>query len=362
MPSLFTNPIETGNTIASINIVRKEVTAILRVVNIVVQVFVLPYYVYLIYKNWTDPFYIVVYGLLLFVSVLAFILELILNRKLRNKDEELAKKKMAKGVRINSLVFKGLKYAVRLLILGIAAFQIVTKDDLTALYVVTTVLSAIMIIGQILLDVFVSLCLRYFEFIRLGFEADMRESPILNMGKSEQVIARKLESEAESLGVDEKTRSERNKMALIKEEMAKNKEESKKKATEQIKHRSKLIRRQKFADAVSSEEMKAKIMAIYEKKLVEAEKVLLNEKKLAASLDKAKSRLEGIPDGLDGLSELSKTLDEFESLSEEKRLKVLAAVLYFLDPFTAIMDLRGEIGYADDEYVAELLIEEAQEE
>ena len=108
--------------------------------------------------------------------------------------------------------------------------------------------------------------------------------------------------------------------------------------------------------------MKAKIMAIYEKKLVEAEKVLLNEKKLAASLDKAKSRLEGIPDGLDGLSELSKTLDEFESLSEEKRLKVLAAVLYFLDPFTAIMDLRGEIGYADDEYVAELLIEETQEE
>ena len=284
-------------------------------------------------------------------------MELVLNKKLSEKDEELAKKKMAKGVRINSLVFKGVKYAVRLLILGIAAFQIATKDNLTALYVVTTVLSAIMIIGQIILDIFVSLCLRYFEFIRLGFEADMRESPILNMGKSEQVIARKLETEAESLGVDEKTKSERNKMAMIKEEMARNKEDSKKKATEQIKHRSKLIRKQKFLDAVADEGIQERIKTIYDKKIAEAAKVIANERKLASTILKAKKAIEKAPDGLDGLKRLSGLLDGFDDLEEERKIKVVGALLYLNDPFTAINDLHGEIGYADDEYVAESLFQ-----
>ena len=91
MPSLLTNPIETGNTVAAINIVRKELTKILHVVNIVVQVLVLPYYIYLIYKNWSDVFYMVVYGLMLLVSVAAFIIELILDGRLKKKEDKAKK-------------------------------------------------------------------------------------------------------------------------------------------------------------------------------------------------------------------------------------------------------------------------------
>ena len=268
---------------------------------------------------------------------------------------------MEKGKRINSIIFKGVKYSVRLLILGIAAFQIATKEDVTAVYVVSTTLSAIVIIGQIILDIFIMLCLRYFEYLRLGFEADLRESPILNMGRSEQVVARRLESEAEAMGVDEKARSERNKLAQIKEEMAKNKEESKKKATEQIKHRSKLIRKQKFADAVSGDEIQNKIRLIYEKKVAEAGKYLANEKKLEALLAKAKKALDKVPDGLDGLLALKGMVDKLKEETPEVKTKVVGALLYFLDPFTAIFDLRGEIAYADDEYVAEMILQNEEE-
>ena len=60
-------------------------------VNIVVQVLVLPYYIYLIYKNWSDVFYMVVYGLMLLVSVAAFIIELILAGRLKKKEDKAKK-------------------------------------------------------------------------------------------------------------------------------------------------------------------------------------------------------------------------------------------------------------------------------
>ena len=359
MPSLLTNPIETGNTVAAINIVRKELTKILHVVNIVVQVLVLPYYIYLIYKNWNDVFYMVVYGLMLLVSVAAFIIELILDGRLKKKEDK-AKKVAEKNKRINSYVFKAIKYVVRFLILAVAIIQIATKET-TAIYVVTTALSGILIVGQIVLDIFVMLALRYFEFIRLGFETDLKESPILNLGKSEQVVARKLEAEAEAMGLDEKVKSEKAKLALIKEEMAKNKEESKRKAQEQIEHRSQFIRRQKYADAVKGEEIQAKINAIYQKKLKEADKYLSNEKKLVALLAKAEASLGRIPTGLDGLSALKDMIPDFGTLEPEWQGKFVAALLYYLDPFTAILDIRGEIGYADDEYVAETFLKERDE-
>ena len=359
MPSLLTNPIETGNTVAAINIVRKELTKILHVVNIVVQVLVLPYYIYLIYKNWSDVFYMVVYGLMLLVSVAAFIIELILDGRLKKKEDK-AKKVAEKNKRINSYVFKAIKYVVRFLILAVAIIQIATKET-TAIYVVTTALSGILIVGQIVLDIFVMLALRYFEFIRLGFETDLRESPILNLGKSEQVVARKLEAEAEAMGLDEKVKSEKAKLALIKEEMAKNKEESKRKAQEQIEHRSQFIRRQKYADAVKGEEIQTKINTIYQKKLKEADKYLSNEKKLVALLAKAEASLGRIPTGLDGLSALKDMIPDFGTLEPEWQGKFVAALLYYLDPFTAILDIRGEIGYADDEYVAEMFLKERDE-
>ena len=359
MPSLLTNPIETGNTVAAINIVRKELTKILHVVNIVVQVLVLPYYIYLIYKNWSDVFYMVVYGLMLLVSVAAFIIELILDGRLKKKEDK-AKKVAEKNKRINSYVFKAIKYVVRFLILAVAIIQIATKET-TAIYVVTTALSGILIVGQIVLDIFVMLALRYFEFIRLGFETDLKESPILNLGKSDQVVARKLEAEAEAMGLDEKVKSEKAKLALIKEEMAKNKEESKRKAQEQIEHRSQFIRRQKYADAVKGEEIQAKINAIYQKKLKEADKYLSNEKKLAALLAKAEASLGRIPTGLDGLSALKDMIPDFGTLEPEWQGKFVAALLYYLDPFTAILDIRGEIGCADDEYVAEMFLKERDE-
>ena len=359
MANLFTNPIETGNTIASINIVRKELTKLLRIINIVVQIAVLPYYIYLIYKNWGNVFYIVVYILLFVVSLAAFILELILNDKYNKNEEEQGKRKLAKGKRINSLIAKGIKYIVRILILSIAIFQIaLNQDAVTAVYVVTTALSAIVIVGQIVIDIFIALSLRYFEFIRLGVEADLRESPILNMGKSEQVMARKLEAEAEALGVDEKASSERKKLAMIKEEMAKNKAESKRKAEEQIKHRSRLIRKHKFADIVSTEKMQSKMRYLFEKKIEEANRILANPKKRKATIEKAKKGLAKIPDGLDGLKELPNLLDSLDTLSTFLAAKVVAAALYFLDPWTAIHDIKGEIGFADDEYIAEQVIAE----
>ena len=338
-PSLFKKPIETGHTVASINIVRKQLLRLLRIVNIVVQALVLPYYAYLLGKNWGDAFYVTVYSILIGVSLSAVIIEQVIINQQNKAEGKAEKRRIKKRRRVNNLIFKSIKYVIRLLILIMAYVQIALGVR-NALFVATTILSTLLILGQILLDILVMLILRYFEYIRLGFEADLKSSPIFNMGSSDAVTARRLESQAEEMGVLDVSSSEVSKLDEIKAEMALNQEEAKKEAQASIRHSSILIRQKKFDDAVADPSIQEKIEKKFKKKLVDAKGLLTSPIKYSLFLSKMRKKLEKAPEGLRGLDAFPLMLDWVEDkesgISESAKSSILAACLYCLDPFTVI--------------------------
>ncbi len=364
-PSLFKKPIETGHTVASINIVRKQLLRLLRIVNIVVQALVLPYYAYLLGKNWGDAFYVTVYSILIGVSLSAVIIEQVIINQQNKAEGKAEKRRIKKRRRVNNLIFKSIKYVIRLLILIMAYVQIALGVR-NALFVATTILSTLLILGQILLDILVMLILRYFEYIRLGFEADLKSSPIFNMGSSDAVTARRLESQAEEMGVLDVSSSEVSKLDEIKAEMALNQEEAKKEAQASIRHSSILIRQKKFDDAVADPSIQEKIEKKFKKKLVDAKGLLTSPIKYSLFLSKMRKKLEKAPEGLRGLDAFPLMLDWVEDkesgISESAKSSILAACLYCLDPFTVIPSYKGEISFADDEYVINKVIDEVEAE
>lgn len=364
-PSLFKKPIETGHTFASISIVRKQLLKLLRAVNIIVQILVLPYYAYLIGKNYADPFYVSVYGTLVGASLLFMLLEQLFLRRQNAAEDKAERRKAKKRRQINRLVFKSVKYAIRLLILTMAYIQIAlgTRE---ALFVATTILSSLLILGQLLLDVFIMFVLKYFEYIRLGFAADLKSSPIFNMGNSDQAAARRLESQAEEMGVFDLTSSEVSKLEEIKAEMALNEQESQKEAKASIRHSSILIRKKRFVDAVADPALQERIEKRYSKKKAAAADILNDANRCAALFEKMRRKLEKAPEGLAGLQAFPQLLAWAEegqgAISEQAKTEILAATLYCLDPFSLISSFRGEIAYADDEYVINKCIDAVEEE
>ena len=81
----------TKHTMASIDIIKSQLSKILKWLSIIVSIIFVAYYAYLIYINLDSVFYIVAYSVLLAASVSAFICEIALSRP--NKyDSKLVKK------------------------------------------------------------------------------------------------------------------------------------------------------------------------------------------------------------------------------------------------------------------------------
>ena len=81
----------TKHTMASIDIIKSQLSKLLKWLSIIVSIIFAAYYAFLIYINLDSVFYIVAYSVLLAASLAAFICEILLNRP--NKyDSKLVKK------------------------------------------------------------------------------------------------------------------------------------------------------------------------------------------------------------------------------------------------------------------------------
>lgn len=167
-----------SHTTSALSLVIKELKLIFKVTNIVVQVLLLGFYGLIIYANIDRPVLMPLYCVLAGISLIAFIIELVLSGK-KDENEDAKKKKARKLNRKTRKIFFGiLKYITRITILVIVIINLAQHGG-TDLDIVTTCLSAVLIIANIIVDILVTLVERYIAILRIGFMSDMQGNGIV---------------------------------------------------------------------------------------------------------------------------------------------------------------------------------------
>ena len=167
-----------SHTTSALSLIVKELKLIFKVTNIIVQVLLLGYYGLTIYANIDRPILMPLYCVLAGVSLIAFVVELVLSNK-KDENEDAQKKKARKLNRKARKIFFGiLKYITRITILVIVVVNL-SQHGGTDLDIITTCLSAILIIANIIVDILVTLVERYITIIRIGFMSDMQGNGIV---------------------------------------------------------------------------------------------------------------------------------------------------------------------------------------
>lgn len=167
-------------TTASLSLILKELKAIFKITNIIIQVLLITFYGWMIYQHINNYALLACFSLLTLVSLIAFTLELILESSIDKEEETVNKRKIRKASkRQRRLIFGITKYVARITILVFVIIEIV-KYGGSDLKIIATILSAVLIIVNVLVDVITYLVQRYILMIRLGFYTDMQTGGIVH--------------------------------------------------------------------------------------------------------------------------------------------------------------------------------------
>jgi hypothetical protein len=174
------DPISTRYTRAAISQIKDEINGISRLATLIVQLLTMGYYGAMIYMNYQDLFRVIVYSISLVVTLVAYIVSLVLtDDKKAPKDKRRAKTKIRRRAK---LVFKIINYVARTAAVTYA-FYVLSRYGGSELALILTVLSAVLILINLLIDFIIYLGGRYGDYLSVAVEADIASSGIVNMAQ-----------------------------------------------------------------------------------------------------------------------------------------------------------------------------------
>ena len=170
------------HTLGSISFIKNEVLRIAKVTSIIVQVITALFYAYMAVVNYQSWVYETAYALLFIASVILFILSLVYQKKDEDEAETTSKRKQT--IRRIKFILKALNYVVRLFLIGIAVFAIITDANTSNAFLLATIVSGTLFFIGLIMEIIGFLVLRYVDYLTFAINRDIEESAVLNAAKN----------------------------------------------------------------------------------------------------------------------------------------------------------------------------------
>ena len=168
-------------TLGSVSFIQKEAQTFLFVTGIVMQVVTTLFYAAMVAVSWTDITKEIIYALLFAGSVALFIIGLVRAKKEKAQSENTP---TPHQLRRASTIIKLINYVLRLALIGLAVWVILTEPNVSNGFLLATIISGILFMLGLLIELVVFVSLRYVDYITYALKRDIEENGIINAGKT----------------------------------------------------------------------------------------------------------------------------------------------------------------------------------
>jgi len=322
-----------ANTRSAIDMIIKSIKKVSKIVFYISQSLFAVWSIFLVIKNINKPLYLVIYSILCICTITIFIISILFNSEtnLPRKLKAIRKKKF----KYSKYVIKSIMYLLKLIIIGVSIYELITTSENLSLKF-STIFMAIILLLQVISDVVLSLVSKYVEMLSIGLQLDTKYLNTHFISNALDVIAGKKSKENYFTDDEEKVAQaiEQNRIEL-KEKQDKERAKSTKKNWALIFKRKpkveviKLTNKEKKEVLIQYENSKKNAMILIESK-DQVDKLLKKSQKVANALPKQKE-FKDIPLFLKIVK--SYVLGDYKEIPANTISSIVGALMYLVTPF-----------------------------
>ncbi len=181
-----------ANTRSAIDMIIKSIKKVSKIVFYISQSLFAIWSIFLVIKNINKPLYLVIYAILCICTIAIFIISILFNSEtnLPRKLKAIRKKKF----KYSKYVIKSIMYLLKLIIIAVSIYELVTTSENLSLKF-STIFMAIILCLQVISDIVLSLVSKYVEMLSIGLQLDTKYLNTHFLSNTLDVIAGKKSKE-----------------------------------------------------------------------------------------------------------------------------------------------------------------------
>lgn len=322
-----------ANTRSAIDMIIKSIKKVSKIVFYISQSLFAVWSIFLVIKNINKPLYLVIYAILCICTIAIFIISILFNGEtnLPRKLKAIRKKKF----KYSKYVIKSIMYLLKLIIIAVSIYELVTTSENLSLKF-STIFMAIILCFQVISDIVLSLVSKYVEMLSIGLQLDTKYLNTHFLSNTLDVIAGKKSKENYFTDDEEKVAQaiEQNRIELKEKQDKERIKNTKKNWAIMFKRKPKvevikLTNKEKKEMLLQYENNKKDAIALIESK-DQVDKLLKKSQKVANALPKQKE-FKDIPVLLKIVK--SYVLGDYKEIPTNIISSIVGALMYLVTPF-----------------------------
>lgn len=322
-----------ANTRSAIDMIIKSIKKVSKIVFYISQSLFAIWSIFLVIKNINKPLYLVIYAILCICTIAIFIISILFNGEtnLPRKLKAIRKKKF----KYSKYVIKSIMYLLKLIIIAVSIYELVTTSENLSLKF-STIFMAIILCFQVISDIVLSLVSKYVEMLSIGLQLDTKYLNTHFLSNTLDVIAGKKSKENYFTDDEEKVAQaiEQNRIELKEKQDKERIKNTKKNWALMFKRKPKvevikLTNKEKKEMLLQYENNKKDAIALIESK-DQVDKLLKKSQKVANALPKQKE-FKDIPVLLKIVK--SYVLGDYKEIPTNIISSIVGALIYLVTPF-----------------------------
>ena len=322
-----------ANTRSAIDMIIKSIKKVSKISFYVSQSLFAIWSIFLVIKNINKPLYLVIYAILCICTIAIFIISILFNSEtnLPRKLKAIRKKKF----KYSKYVIKSIMYLLKLIIIAVSIYELVTTSENLSLKF-STIFMAIILCFQVISDIVLSLVSKYVEMLSIGLQLDTKYLNTHFLSNTLDVIAGKKSKENYFTDAEEKVAQaiEQNRIELKEKHDKERIKNTKKNWALMFKRKPKvevikLTNKEKKEMLLQYENNKKDAIALIESK-DQADKLLKKSQRVANILPKQKE-FKDIPLLLKIVK--SYVLGDYKKIPISTIASIVGALMYLVTPF-----------------------------
>ena len=322
-----------ANTKSAIDMIIKSIKKVSKIVFYISQSLFAVWSIFLVIKNINKPLYLVIYAILCICTIAIFIISILFNSEtnLPRKLKAIRKKKF----KYSKYVIKSIMYLLKLIIIAVSIYELVTTSENLSLKF-STIFMAIILCFQVISDIVLSLVSKYVEMLSIGLQLDTKYLNTHFLSNTLDVIAGKKSKENYFTDDEEKVAQaiEQNRIELKENQDKERIKNTKKNWAIMFKRKPKvevikLTNKEKKEMLLQYENNKKDAIALIKSK-DQVDKLLKKSQKVANALPKQKE-FKDIPVLLKIVK--SYVLGDYKEMPTNIISSIVGALMYLVTPF-----------------------------
>lgn len=322
-----------ANTRSAIDMIIKSIKKVSKIVFYISQSLFAVWSIFLVIKNINKPLYLVIYAILCICTIAIFIISILFNSEtnLPRKLKAIRKKKF----KYSKYVIKSIMYLLKLIIIAVSIYELVTTSENLSLKF-STIFMAIILCFQVISDIVLSLVSKYVEMLSIGLQLDTKYLNTHFLSNTLDVIAGKKSKENYFTDDEEKVAQaiEQNRIELKEKQDKERIKNTKKNWAIMFKRKPKvevikLTNKEKKEMLLQYENNKKDAIVLIESK-DQVDKLLKKSQKVANALPKQKE-FKDIPVLLKIVK--SYVLGDYKEIPTNIISSIVGALMYLVTPF-----------------------------